>query len=390
MGADRIIYFRTDGNSRIATGHLVRCLSVAKACEKLGMETCFLLSDAESRELLTGFLSDAGINPDFKASKDGRLSPGISVKVLETAVFDHPEQELAEVTALLSEKTRPVYFLDSYFVTEKYLLSLRPFAKTVYLDDLGLFDYPVDLLINYDVIPDDSLPSYKAAYQNAGKTLLGAGYAPLREQFQKDRAPLRETVSHVLVTTGGSDPSHFCLNFLKELRTLFIHPVFHIIIGRLNTDGPRLRKLSENLPFVRLHENVTDLSCLMRACDLAVSAAGTTLYELCALGVPSVSFTMADNQLAAAKAFADTGAIPCAGDIRTDSGKVMEEILRFVTDMSESCSSCDHTAPASTLASRKAARQAMIRLVDGRGALKIAAAIKDLPDRRGLTDEPGN
>ena len=108
---------------------------------------------------------------------------------------------------------------------------------------------------------------------------------------------------------------------------------------------------------------------------LAVSAAGTTLYELCALGVPAVSFTMADNQLTAARAFADAGAIPCAGDIRENSGKVIEEILLFVTEMSELCFDCVPAAPASCLVPRKAARQAMIRLTDGTGAMKIAQAL---------------
>lgn len=41
---------------------------------------------------------------------------------------------------------------------------------------------------------------------------------------------------------------------------------------------------------------------------------GTTLYELCAVGVPSVSFTTADNQLSAVKTFSDVQIIPYAGD----------------------------------------------------------------------------
>lgn len=387
MGADRIIYFRTDGNSRIATGHLVRTLSIAGACQRLGMEVRFLLSDEESRGLLTGFLSTARGETCSETYGDGGLTGRFCVKVLETAVYNNLEQELEEVTSLLAcsdTAGKPVYFLDSYFVTERYLLSLQPLAKTVYLDDLQLFDYPVNLLINYDVITRKTLPSYEAAYGNAQKTLLGAAYAPLREQFQSGITPLRETVSDILVTTGGSDPFHFCLDLLGTLRTHSFcpdspraNPVFHIVIGRLNADGKALHELAKALPFVKLHENVTDLSLLMRACDLAVSAAGTTLYELCALGIPAISFTMADNQLTAARAFADAGAIPCAGDIRENSKEVIKEILRFVTSMSESCRDCG-AAKAFSFAPRKAASQAMIRLVDGKGALKIAQAIRDL------------
>ena len=65
-----------------------------------------------------------------------------------------------------------------------------------------------------------------------------------------------------------------------------------------------------------LHEQVSDMAALMSTCDLAFSAGGTTLYELCAVGVPSVSFSMADNQLPGVKAFDDANLIPWAGDIR--------------------------------------------------------------------------
>lgn len=167
-------------------------------------------SDEESRELLTGFLPDARREDDSEAYGSEAFSGRLSVKVLKTAVFDDLERELAEVSFLLTHIShgaeKPVYFLDSYFVTEKYLLSLQPLAKTAYLDDLQLFDYPVSLLINYDVITQETLPSYEAAYSNAKKTLLGAVYAPVREQFQNRMAPLREAVSDILVTTGEAIP----------------------------------------------------------------------------------------------------------------------------------------------------------------------------------------
>lgn len=359
MGADRLIYFRTDGNSRIATGHLARCLSIAKACQSLGMRTCFLLSDKESRDTLLRFLPDT----------ESCLSEN-EVGVLRTAAFDDPERELSEVCALLCASPKDtVYFVDSYYVTSVYLEALRPLAKTALLDDLQLFDYPVDLVINYDVIAQSALCSYRAAYQKARSTLLGASYAPLREEFRSGRMPQRETVSHVLVTTGGSDPFHFCVLLLQALSSKAPGPVFHIVVGGLNTDALQLHALAKNLPCVKLHENVTQMAPLMKACDLAVSAAGTTLYELCALGIPTLSFTMADNQLCAARAFADAGAIFCAGDIRSGPEKVIAGALDFVKRMSDSDQAIEL---------RKAARQAMVRLVDGGGSLRIARALKAL------------
>ena len=353
MGTDRLVYFRTDGNSHIATGHLVRCLSIADACFSLGMKVCFLVSDQESKALLQSF------DPACR----------FPVRILETAVYDDLEKELPEVLGMLNEagQAEQIFFLDSYYVTEHYLSAVRTAAKVAYLDDLQLFDYPADLLINYDVIPESRSASYQAAYQNAARTLLGASYTPLRAQFTDLQPYCRDRVSNILVTTGGSDPYHFCLRLIVAFReNSFLHLCqLHVVVGRLNEDKDKLYKLADELPFLQLHENVSDMASLMASCDLAVSAAGTTLYELCAAGVPSMSFCLADNQLTAAKAFDEAGAIPCAGDIRRSCDEVLGNVMNFVTYMSENSKK------------RKAALETMRQLVDGKGAMRIAKALTE-------------
>lgn len=395
MGADRIVYIRTDGNSKIASGHLVRCFSIAQACKALGMEVRFLVSDEESVSLLRKILCESKVS--------NLLKDEFQILRLKTASYDNPERELQEIISLFSDmcitKRNIIYFIDSYFVTEKYLTSLRPLVKVAYLDDLRLFDYPSDLLINYDVIPDSAVASYKAAYQNSGRLLLGAAYTPLRSQFQNRKIIVKKQVSDILVTTGGSDPYHFCLKLIHSLcdsvsengyadynmaknqnaaaeslkNPMFSGTNLHIVIGKLSADRDDLYRLAEKYPFLQLHENVSDMASLMEHCDLAVSASGTTLYELCALGIPAISFTMADNQLTAAKAFADAGAIPCAGDIRLEEEKVLQTITNFMTHMSQS--GAGHEV---SYRIRKSAHKAMRRLVDGNGAMRIADALMKL------------
>ena len=77
-----------------------------------------------------------------------------------------------------------------------------------------------------------------------------------------------------------------------------------------------------------------DMAGLMRACDLAVSAAGTTLYELCAAGVPSVSFTMADNQLPCARDMERFAGVLCAGDVRS-TPEFTERLLSLLFSLAE-------------------------------------------------------
>lgn len=377
MGTHRLICIRADGNHEIASGHLVRCLAVASACQSLGMQVCFLVSEGESYSLLKGFLD----------SEDS-----LRIIRLKTAAYDDLEKELPEVSGFLrSLSQKPVYLLDSYYVTERYLTTINSLSKTAFLDDLQLFDYPVDLLVNYDVMSGETLPAYQTAYQNSGQLLLGAAYAPLRPQFQNNPITVREQVKNILVTTGGSDPSHFCLRFLQSVKEnssmwpfLATDIRLHLVIGKLNTDKTALYGLSDGLPLLKLHENVTDMASLMRNCDLAISAAGTTLYELCALGIPAISFTMADNQIAPARAFDAAGAIPCAGDIRREPGAVMHSINTFVTSMShQSLQHCfrQNSGQSSTQHSysvRKSAHEAMRKLVDGNGALRIAKALEKI------------
>ena len=300
------------------------------------------------------------------------------------------EKELPELLSLLSEAPS-LLFVDSYFVTEPYRQAVSGICPVAYLDDLQLFDYPVDLVINYDIIPEDMLPSYQAAYKRAGQTLLGASYTPLRRQFQMEVPAVRPSVKDILITTGGSDPYHFCLNLLscfqERLSALIAEPDFHlhVLIGSLNEDKRLLMDLAEELPFLKLHENVTDMATLMASCDLAISAAGTTLYELCAVGIPAVSYSFADNQLPSSLAFANVGAVPYAGDLRMDTEScsivpsldskgtgsayglpgVLSAVCHFVTDMS------------GNMAKRKSAQQSMHRLIDGKGSCRIARALEE-------------
>ena len=68
-------------------------------------------------------------------------------------------------------------------MTYQYLDSLSKVVRVAYLDDLRAFSYPVDTIINYDVIPEASMESYQKDYSLAKHLLIGSQYTPLRKQF---------------------------------------------------------------------------------------------------------------------------------------------------------------------------------------------------------------
>ncbi len=385
-----VIYFRVDGNSDIATGHIMRCLAIARACVQAGrrqgqcVRISFLVSDDRSRSLLEDrfeipgeFVIDS-LNSDYR-----NMEAEIPALLSHIAYGAGTGQEPCDSTAC----ERPWLFVDSYFASPDYFGLLLPHCKIAYLDDLRSFDCPVDLIINYDTERD--CPHYAGAAHK----LLGRQYTPLRAQFHAPVYDVRPKAEHVLLSTGGTDPcgaaEHLlhiifdCQNnpdstgedarpsgfgSMDRLKTLH----YHIVTSRANTRYESLLSLSQKNPHIHIHENVTDMASLMASCDLAVSAGGTTLSELCAVGVPTISYLMADNQRTAVEGFAAPGIIPCAGDIRPlpASGSlpapVIANILHYMTQVSYN------------FEVRQKSSHAMRAFLDGCGAGRIACALLSL------------
>lgn len=377
MGSSKLVYIRTDGNSHIATGHLMRTLSIARACAQKELSVSFIVSDLESKELLQRFLIQEALFP--------ALFPIIVLEELTQLTpdspcisYSEPEQELSVFCTLLQEAKPSLLLIDSYFITPEYVNTLSSYTRLAYLDDLRKYDYAIDLIVNYDVIPDTQLGSYQASYKNAQQCLLGATYTPLRSQFQNLSYSLSSDVHNILITTGGSDEYNVALHVLQEFiielsgsdtssstlkKQYEAHALhFHIVVGSLNTHKNQLEAFCKKYDFVHLHEHVADMAALMCSCDLSISAAGTMLYELCAVGLPAISYCIADNQIPAATAFHQVGAIPCTGDVRTDSS-IYHELVHAALDLGDSYEKrCSHSA-------------AMRKLVDGKGSERIACAI---------------
>lgn len=295
-----MILFRADGNEKIGLGHIMRCLSIAQALRDDGTEARFVAADHRCESIIN--------------------QKGFECTVFNTDYSDM-ESELSAFERVIGELKPEIIVIDSYYVTENYLKSIRKQAKTVYIDDVLVFAYPVDILINYNIF--SSQADYDELYKRAEEKprfVLGTDYVPLRGEFSDcDFHNTRKYVKNILISTGGADTNHIALKLLEYLMDNsyeFKGYVFKLIVGSMNADIERIEELARKLPNVELKINVKDMKSLMLKSDLAVSAAGSTLYELCVCCVPTVTYVIADNQLPAAKAFANNGIMVNIGDLR--------------------------------------------------------------------------
>lgn len=344
---------RADGNNQIGIGHVMRCLTIADALKKFGEDVMFFTADHGCEEMI----SDRGFR----------------CHVLETA-FDDMESELALLQTAMTEWGVDRLLIDSYYVTEDYLKDLREQVVTVYLDDVDSFPYPVDLLVNYNVFAEALDYPYGIEYEENGKNgsivkeditlvLAGPKYAPVRKEFAACRTEIKGTVSEILITLGGSDAYNLSYKISKALLKA-TDARLNVVCGPFNLHKQALHELAANEPRVMVYENVKDMWNLMRKCDLAVSAAGSTMCELAVAGVPAITFSFVENQKRIAEAFGKEKAAVTIGHYEP---KTEELFLRVIADESE------------MLISDKEKREALVQraceMVDGQGAIRIARAI---------------
>ena len=345
-----MFYFRADGNEKIAMGHVMRCLTIAEALRERGEKVLFLTADESPVQFIE--------------------KRGFGVKVLHGR-YDELETELPRITEILagnSGEGRTGIVVDSYFVTPYYLEKLRQSAKVILMDDEKKAVYPCDGLVNYNIF--GKTLGYEKDYPSGTRLFLGCDYMPLRRQFQNCSYTVRDRVKNILFTTGGGDSLHIALCMAERLmgseNPEIGGPVWHIVCGPYHPDTEKLEKMAKERPFLQIHKNVTNMSELMQECDLAVAAAGSTLYELCSIGVPAVGFYFVENQRRNMETFEELTSIRNAGDFSADPERVIEVIEKEEERL------CREKGL------RERISQTMRNVVDGRGAQRLAEGMLSL------------
>lgn len=352
---------RADGNSVIGMGHVMRCLSIADAMKQQGVKPVFVTACEECIPMIE--------------------QRGFQTRLLTTDYRDMLS-ELPQLAELLADDSRikteneikkHVILVDSYQVSTTYYRELAKLGVTACLEDMGQ-PYPVELLINYNIYGTALAPCYEEEQENKPrKTCLGVSYMPLRREFSEDVSyTLREKVTDVMITTGGSDPffaaKSFTDAFLADKRLQEAGIRYHIISGPFNSHANELRELYAGNDNVIIHEKVKNMKEIMRQCDAVLTATGSTIYEVSALGVPMLVFYFAENQKRGAEEIGKKTSVINCGDFSKEQEiavqKALTALCRCVQEKSY----------------RELLNRQEKQLVDGKGAYRIAKALTELED----------
>ncbi len=351
--------FRADAGTRRGTGHVMRCLSLAQACMRGGGEPKFAM--ASEAPVLACRLTMEGI-PVVRLTAE----PGSPEDAAQTV-------DWAERLGVLW------VILDGYHFDAAFQRTLKGAGlRLLVLDDYGhAGSYVADLVLNQNAYAEASTYADRKPYT---RLLLGPRFALLRQEFVPwcGRVPrIHDKARRILISLGGADSgnmTHTVVNALKRLDMDEMEAT--VVIGPCSPHGQDLYAGDGGAgPAVRFLRSPSNMPELMAHADMAITAGGTTCYELAFMGLPQLIVVTADNQRAVGRELDRLGVgINLGWSEELSEWDLAEAVRRVAYDV----------------ALRRSISEKGRSLVDGRGADRVVTAMADMEQgQRGIDKAAG-
>jgi UDP-2,4-diacetamido-2,4,6-trideoxy-beta-L-altropyranose hydrolase len=352
------ILIRADASADIGTGHVMRCLALAQSWQDAGGAATFLMAQS---------------TPSIQARLAAENCKIVSLPAIPGTKDD---ADLTNECAFRIEAEWVV--VDGYAFGAEYQEQIRNREpKLLCIDDAGKCDrYVADIVLNQNLTAAEDI--YRDCLAST-QLLLGPSFCLLRREFVSWREWKREISStgcRVLVTLGGSTPTEAGVRVMEALsraKVEGLHAVF--VAGGSSPDVTAMESCAAKFPEkISIRRDVSNMAELMAHADIAISAAGSTCWELCLLGLPSILLDVAANQIPIAIEMERRGCAIYAGHGNTIS---VNELAHAVENL---------------LASPKI-RESMSHhsreLVDGLGAERVVSAMREFAGESVATDVRG-
>jgi UDP-2,4-diacetamido-2,4,6-trideoxy-beta-L-altropyranose hydrolase len=313
----RTALFRVDASIGIGTGHVMRCLTLADAMAARGYQCTFIgrAHPGHLFDLIRQRGHEARVLPPGPPLDEAAPAAATRHSVWLGTDWETDARQVLE----LAGRTGWL-IVDHYSLDARWESNVRPIcSRVLVIDDLADRSHEADMLVDQNFGRDAR--DYAGRVPEQCRVLTGSSYALLRPEFARlrhvslDRRTSPE-LKRVLVSLGGIDVANATgrvLNALKDCRAMQ-GVVVDVVMGRHAPCLQQVRQQAESLPYpTRILVDVSNMGELMVESDLAIGAAGSTSWERCALGLPSVLVVLAENQRLIANALGAAGAAVITG-----------------------------------------------------------------------------
>jgi len=289
------LYIRADADSKIGMGHVMRSMSIARAWRQEGGVTYFI-TDCRHRPLLDRIRNE-GINlVQLKASKTDAADLRMSLEWIHTATEPGRDDWVV---------------LDGYHFTGDYQKSVidAGFSLLV-IDDINhLPNYHAHILLNQNI--NAPLLEYRCDPKTV--LLLGSQYVLMQPEFHIWASQRRDIVKYpkiILITMGGGDPNGITEKALMAINRLNDPSIeVSVVVGAFKKNLPDIPVAFK----CRFYHDVDNMARLMARADMAITAAGSTCWELAYMGIPSITIAASENQKSVAQKLDDLGIFETLG-----------------------------------------------------------------------------
>jgi UDP-2,4-diacetamido-2,4,6-trideoxy-beta-L-altropyranose hydrolase len=310
----RNILIRADASIKMGSGHVMRCLTLAEKLREGNNSVTFL-----SR------LHDGNLNHSIKEKNfdvfelplhSNQSLKGNRKTYLEwlgcTQIVD--AKDCVELIQSCSQ-TIDLLIVDHYALDEQWEKALRPWGKKIMvIDDLADRKHDCDMLL--DQTHGRKKSDYHSFVNAHTKLLMGSTFALLRQEFSEWRnyslsRRTKPQLKQILITMGGVDISNVTGEILNIIEKSDLSKSIKIVVvmGKAAPYLKQIKQLANQLSLkVDVKVDVKNMAELMSNSDLAIGAAGSTAWERCCLGLPSIMIVLAKNQQLVAETLSKAGA----------------------------------------------------------------------------------
>lgn len=298
------ILIRADASVHIGSGHIMRCLTLARALKDQGHEVSFLCRDLQGN--LNVFIQEQGfkvflIKTHFYIENQQNIQDIFLFHAHWLPVSQL--QDFADCMLIIQDQSPDYLIVDHYALSHIWENQVKKLGcKIMVIDDLADRKHDADLLLDQSF--GRKLTDYHQLVPENCQLLIGSRYALLRTEFAQwreyslQRRKNSDFPQHILVNLGGVDKDNYTLQILQLLSEMINkNQNVTVVMGASAPHIDSVKQFAETAPYsCNVFINVNNMAQIMAQADVAIGAAGSTSWERCCLGLPTLLLILAENQ----------------------------------------------------------------------------------------------
>lgn len=303
------LWIRVDASCEIGTGHVYRCVQIAKTLQKDGYDVIFICRAFDGNLIdwiKSQFFCVLTLPVELPTNKQHQAEE----PVLKHGYWLHANQLddlLATYKSMISHfdiSGRHVsnIFDKEWMLIDHFSLDYRwqSAMKVKTGINIAVIDGQADRKHDTDILIDpnecNEVSKWQGLISEKCRKFQGYSYIPLSQEFDDCSKPRkRKELNHVLISFGGVDSDDYTLKTLNVLKGFSLS--ITVVVGQNYKNIDLLRKIAESSKLMKLYVQTNKMAELMLQADLAIGAGGTMIWERCKTALPSLITAIADNQL---------------------------------------------------------------------------------------------